>query len=67
MTVKQTPQTQSYLKALRLGQCAFHEGHPKVYPGTEDGYIRSAWHEGWFDAWKRNTMGELILINGGKS
>lgn len=67
MTVKQTEHTLSYLKAHRLGQCAFYEGHPKVYPGTEDGYIRSAWHEGWFDAWKRNALGEFTLIQGGKS
>lgn len=55
-----------YLNAVKAGMEAFYNGHPKVYPGTEDGYIRSAWHEGWFDAWKRNALGELTLIEGGK-
>lgn len=66
VTPNKTPHTTSYLEALSLGQQAFFNGHPKVYPGTEDGYIRSAWHEGWFDAWRRNALGEFILITGGK-
>lgn len=54
----------TYLEAVRLGREAFYNGHPKVYPGTEDGYIRSGWHEGWFNAWRASVLGELKLAGG---
>lgn len=54
----------AFLEALNSGREAFHNGLPKIYPGITldtDVSAYNGWHEGWAEAWKATTEGQIKL------
>lgn len=51
-----------YYTGFTLGAEAFHNGFPKAYPGVphSDAHF-TGWHDGWAEAWKATTEGEIKL------
>lgn len=58
-----TNQATIFTEAFLRGADAFHNGHPKIMPRTGEAtaYEYQMWHQGWFEAWRKNTLGEIKL------
>ena len=48
--------------AFSLGHDAYFNSVPKTYQqGGSCLQLYNAWHEGWLEAWKQDTMGQIKM------